>query len=77
MQQDNSKLKEEKCQVSTFQVMMSVFASMIGVQKSEALKRDFECGKPGQFVVVGLVMTMAFILAVYGLVQIAFWYFAI
>jgi len=75
--QESKKIDEEECTVTTFQVMLSVIASILGVQKSATLKRDFECGKPGQFIVVSLVMTLAFIFFVYGLVQVAFWYFGV
>ncbi len=77
MQESEKKNIEEECVVTTFQVMLSVIASILGVQKSTSLKRDFECGKPGQFIVVSIVMTLAFILFVYGLVQMAFWYFGV
>lgn len=75
--QDSQKTNKEECTVTTFQVMLSVIASILGVQKSATLKRDFECGKPRQFIVVSLVVTLAFILFVYGLVQVAFWYFGV
>ncbi len=68
---------KEKCTVTTFQVMLSVIAAVLGVQKISTLKRDFECGKASQFIVVALIMTVAFIFFVYGLVQLAFWYFGV
>lgn len=74
MSQENNK---EECTVSTLQVMMSVIASVLGVQKRASLERDFKYGKPKQFIVVSIVMTFAFIFFVYGLVQIAFWYFGV
>lgn len=74
---NNKESEEKEGFVTTFQVMRSVFSSMIGVQKEENLKRDFQYGKPSQFIVVGLVMTIAFIFFVYGLVQLAFWYFGV
>ncbi len=67
----------EECTVTTFQVMLSVIASILGVQKRETLERDFKCGKLRQFIIVALLMTLAFIFFVYGLVQVAFWYFGV
>jgi len=75
--QDKQLETEEEQTVTTIQVMLSVIASILGVQKLEALERDFKYGKPGQFIVVSIIMTFAFILFVYGLVQMAFWYFGV
>ena len=52
------------------QVAMSVLAAGFGVQKNEIRERDFKYGKPGQFIIVGLVFTILFILAVAGLVML-------
>ncbi len=77
MQESSEENNKEGCTVTTLQVMLSVIASILGVQKSSSLKRDFECGKPGQFIFVAIFMTFAFIAFVYGLVQLAFWYFGV
>lgn len=47
---------------------LSVLAAGFGVQSQEALERDFKKGSAVQFIVVGLLGTLAFILAVYALV---------
>ena len=75
--QESQQDSKEEYSVTTLQVMLSVIASILGVQKRASLERDFKYGKPGQFVVVSIVMTFAFIFFVYGLVQIAFWYFGV
>lgn len=57
------------------QIMMSVFASILGVQNRKSLERDFKYGKPGQFIVVSIIMVGCFIFFVYGLTQLAFAFF--
>jgi len=74
--QENEQI-DEVTSVTTFQVMMSVIASILGVQNRAAYERDFKYGKPGQFIIVAIVMTVAFIGFVYGLVQFAFYYFGV
>ncbi len=61
---------------STWQVLKSVLASFFGVQNEETRKRDFTYGKPSQFIVIGLVITLFFIVALYLLVKIVL-YFAL
>ncbi|MDW3094250.1 MAG: DUF2970 domain-containing protein [Gammaproteobacteria bacterium] len=56
---------------STWQVFKSVLASFFGVQKEETRQRDFTYGKPGQFIVIGLIITALFIAAVFVAVKVA------
>lgn len=56
---------------STWQVFKSVLASFFGVQKEETRQRDFTHGKPSQFIIIGLILTVAFIVVVYIAVKIA------
>jgi hypothetical protein len=51
-------------------VFGSVLASMFGVQSDRKRHEDFSHGKPSQYIIVGLVMTVLFILAVWGVVSI-------
>ncbi|MEM8844856.1 MAG: DUF2970 domain-containing protein [Pseudomonadota bacterium] len=55
---------------STWQVFKSVLASFFGVQSEENRRRDFEHGSPGQFIVIGLVLTVIFIVVLYLLVKL-------
>ena len=50
--------------------MMSFF----GVQKEEIRERDFTQGKPSQFIVIGLLITIGSIVALYLLVQLVLFY---
>ncbi len=56
---------------SLWQTVGSVAASFFGVQSSKNRKRDFSAGKPGHFIVIGLVMTALFILIVVVAVKLA------
>lgn len=55
---------------SLLQVLGSVFAAMFGVQSSERHERDFTRGKPSQYIIVGLLFTIVFILVVWGVVKL-------
>jgi cytochrome b subunit of formate dehydrogenase len=57
-----------------WQVFKSVIASFFGVQKEEVRQRDFTHGKPSQFIIVGLVLTIAFILGVLLLVKLVLFF---
>ena len=61
---------------TTWQVFKSVLASFFGVQNEETRQRDFTYGKPSQFIIIGLILTLAFIAIVYIAVKIAL-YFAL
>jgi uncharacterized membrane protein YhdT len=52
------------------QVIISVLRSFIGVQSSENRERDFTYGKPAHFIIAGLILTLVFILVVWGLVKL-------
>ena len=53
-----------------FNALKSVLAAMIGVQKKENLIDDFSKKTAMPFIVVGIIMTVLFVLSVYGLVRI-------
>ena len=48
----------------------SVMAAMIGVQKADTLREDFSKKSAMPFIVAGIIMTIVFVLTVYGLVKI-------
>lgn len=54
-----------------WQTIISVAASFFGVQSAKNRQRDFQRGKPVHFIVIGLVMTLLFVLAVWTAVKIA------
>ena len=54
---------------SLIQVFGSVLASMFGVQSGRKHAEDFTHGQPWVYVVVGLVVTVAFVLTVWFVVR--------
>ena len=55
---------------SLLQVLGSVLASMFGVQSNRRREQDFAHGKPSQYILIGLVVTLVFILVVWGVVNL-------
>ena len=62
-------MKEEN-KLGIHKVFGSVIASFVGVQSNEKRERDFSQGKARDFIIVGIVLTLLFILAVWGIVQL-------
>ena len=63
MSQQNEKL-------SFFQVLGSVLSSFLGVQKNATRERDFKHGRARDFIIVGILLTIVFILALWGVVEL-------
>ena len=53
-----------------FDVIKSVLSSFIGVQNEKSRERDFSHGKAWHFIVVGIILTLLFILALGGIVKL-------
>ncbi len=51
-------------------VASSVGAAFFGVQSEKNRARDFQHGKPMQFIIIGLIATTIFILTLVGVVQL-------
>ena len=51
-------------------VFKSVAASMFGVQSSKQHAEDFAKGSARAYIAVGLIVTLVFVLSVWGLVQL-------
>ena len=51
-------------------VIKSVSASMFGVQSSKQHAEDFAKGSPKAYIFIGLLATLVFVLAVWGIVQL-------
>ena len=54
-----------------WQTVASVAASFFGVQSARNRERDFTRGKPLHFIVVGLLMTVAFVFVIWIAVRLA------
>ena len=64
-------MSEEKKAPTLWQVAKSVLMAILGVQKNEVYKRDFQHGKPWQYIIVGLVFVILFILILVVVVKFA------
>lgn len=65
-QQDDTRRRGQ----SLFSVFKSVSASMFGVQSSKQHEEDFARGNIWSYVIVGLVATILFIVAVWAVVKL-------
>ena len=63
-------MTEEIKPPTLWQVAKSVLAAMLGVQKSKNYQRDFQYGKPGQYIILGIVFVTLFILILVGIVRL-------
>lgn len=61
---------EQKNSVGIIEVVKSVLAAMFGVQSSKNRERDFTKGKPSTYIVIGIIMTVLFVVAVWTVVQV-------
>jgi hypothetical protein len=52
------------------QVAKSVLAAFFGVQSEANRERDFTQGKPSQFILVGFLLTLVFVLLLLGIVKL-------
>lgn len=64
---DNPK---EQDNLSLAQMFGSALAAMVGVQSKEKRERDFARGKASHFIIVGVVLTALFVLAMAGVVTL-------
>lgn len=53
-----------------WQMLHSVVAAAFGVQSGKNRARDFSHGKPSHFVVLGILFTVVFALALFGIVKL-------
>lgn len=60
----------ESRSVGILLVFKSVLASFFGVQSSKNRERDFKHGKPAHYIIVGLILTIAFILTLWSVVKL-------
>lgn len=59
-----------KSKLGIVQIFSSVLSSFIGVQSDAKRERDFTQGRARDFIIVGVVLTAVFILAVWGVVSL-------
>ncbi|MEJ2089466.1 MAG: DUF2970 domain-containing protein [Gammaproteobacteria bacterium] len=56
--------------MTLFQLLGSALAAAFGVQSSRNRARDFSRGRPLHFIIIGVVLTALFVLAVVGVVNL-------
>lgn len=64
-----SQKSDNSSQPSFWDVILSVLAAMFGVQKGKNRERDFTKGNPWVFIVIGIVLTTAFVFLLIGIVK--------
>ena len=67
---DNEQPNGNTAGLSLWQVICSVFAAGFGVQSKENKVRDFTKGRPLQFVIAGLLFTIAFLVGLITIVNV-------
>jgi hypothetical protein len=69
-EQDQYQDQDQAQTPSFLGVLWSVLASMFGVQSTRRREADFTHGKPMHYILVGLLVTVVFILTVWGVVKL-------
>ncbi len=59
---------------SIWEVFKSVLASFFGVQNEEIRQRDFTYGEPSQFIVIGIILTVALIAILFLIVDVILYF---
>ena len=54
---------------SLWEVFKSVLASFFGVQNERTRERDFTYGEPGQFIIIGLFLTVVLIAILFLIIE--------
>ena len=67
---DNEQPNGNATGLTLWQVICSVFAAGFGVQSKENKVRDFTKGRPLQFVIAGLLFTIAFLVGLITIVNV-------
>lgn len=68
--QQKDSQQEDNRPLGFMELLQSVAAALLGVQSDAARRRDFSRGKPVHFIIIGVVATALFVLAVIGVVQL-------
>lgn len=67
---DDDREDEDQQSLTFLQLLGSALAAGFGVQSSRNRERDFSRGKPLHFIIIGIVLTALFVLAVIGVVNL-------
>ncbi len=61
---------EPRRRVTVLEVVGSTLAAALGVQKRANLRRDFQYGRPAQFIVAGVLFSVLFVVAIIAIVHV-------
>jgi hypothetical protein len=68
-------MNDQPPQPPTFwQMLQSVLAAAFGVQSGKNRARDFGHGKPSQFIALGLLFTLCFVLTIFGVAKLVLYF---
>ena len=67
---DDDREDDDEQSLTFLQLLGSALAAGFGVQSSRNRERDFSRGKPLHFIIIGIVLTALFVLAVIGVVNL-------
>ena len=70
MNQPERENAEQPVELSFWQLLKSTLSAFIGVQSNANRERDFRHGKISQFVLMGLLFGLVFVLTIVGVVQL-------
>lgn len=60
----------EQAPLTFREMLQSVLAAALGVQSGKNRSRDFSRGKPGQFIMLGVLFTVLFVVILLGVVKL-------
>ncbi len=67
----NNQDQKTKQKLGMFSILKSILAAGFGVQKKVNQEKDFAHGKAIHFIIGGVITTILFLLAIWGLVKFA------
>ena len=62
--------KDPQAPLTLREMLQSVLAAALGVQRGKNRSRDFSRGKPSHFIALGLMFTALFVVVLFALVQL-------
>jgi hypothetical protein len=65
-----NEMNEKQATPGLVQVFFSVMAGMFGVQSNRKHEKDFTFGKPSHYIIVGFMVTVIFVLTIWGAVSL-------
>ena len=62
-------MQDQPQRLKFFELIKSAFMAMIGIQKNSVRERDFSKGRARDFILLGIVMSVLFVLSILALVS--------